>query len=845
VAVLVKCPKCSGENLDSQRFCGECGTPLSVRPARPATAPEIDETMPLPTAEMSPGSLFAGRYRVIEELGLGGMGRVYRVLDTKLNEEVALKVIRPEIAADRGVLERFSAELKLARQIVHRNVARMFDLNESAGVPYITMEYVRGENLKRLIRQVGRLSPSQALTYACQICDGLAEAHRAGIIHRDLKPQNIMIDEEGQAKILDFGLARLLAQEGGEGGGSSHSGTPAYVSPQQIKGEPADARSDIYSLGVLIYEMLTGRPPFRAERLEEIIDMHLHELPEAPHDLDPGISTELSALVMKCLEKDPASRYQTAHVLGQGLDNLAASPRRRKRRKRRMALMTAAATVLLAAAAVVIFVIIPQQPWRPWLAVLPAEDASLKPVNQIILDGLQEAVTDRLNGIPNLRVLPVQSVNAVHLEGKTERQKCDLLNVRFLVRLKVTADGENIGAKLYVFDVRKNRNLPELNYDDTLTDYRTKMDEIAVHAAKALGVDLAQGHLDKIGRRGTDHLEAYSCYLEGVKIFEEMTENAGRLPAIAKFQRAIEIDPNYALAYWGLGNVYENLYFDSEGDKDPTVLAKMYDNFTRASQLDPTFAETNLGLGWYWFNKGDNWKAFQSFRKARDLEPDGYIVNRDSGAFLMSIGLYRQAIPFFKRAVKLSPRDPLPLAQIAQCWYYLGHCQKALSYTEKALNIKKDSAVVNIMQIGLFTLTGRLDEADRAIRDLALIYEAVKATVDPETAAARAEHIAFYRESVAAMRAGRGTPHVFQTDSPKPLPPGAYLYLALGMKDEALACIKAGIDRRFWNGMYYFSYPSIVKNPRFTELRGDPRFQEILRTQKELYEKALKPFEKL
>jgi serine/threonine protein kinase len=311
-----KCAKCHHENPDDTLFCGKCGTQFPG----PGKI-EVTETIETPREELTRGATFASRYEIIEELGKGGMGRVYRVEDTKLKQEVALKLIKPEVARDKKTIERFRNELKTARMIAHKNVCRMFDLGEAEGAHFITMEYVRGDDLKSLIRKMGQLSAGQVITIAKQVCDGLAEAHRLGVVHRDLKPQNVMIDTDGSARIMDFGIARSLEAKGITGAGMM-IGTPEYMSPEQVEGKEVDQRSDIYSLGVILYEMATGRVPFEGDTPFTIGMKHKGERPKDPRELNTQIPEDLSHIILRCLEKHKEARYQSAGEVRSALVNI-------------------------------------------------------------------------------------------------------------------------------------------------------------------------------------------------------------------------------------------------------------------------------------------------------------------------------------------------------------------------------------------------------------------------------------------------------------------------------------------------------------------------------------------
>ncbi len=305
----MKCPTCQAENLSDSRFCHNCASPLKESGAR---------TIKAPTFEVKRGELFAGRYEIIEELGQGGMGKVFKAYDHKVSEAVAVKLIRPEIGVNDKAIERFKNELKFARKISHRNICRMHDLGEEGFVHYITMEYVAGEDLKRFIRRAGPLSTGKTLLIAKQVAEGLAEAHRLGVIHRDLKPQNVMIDQEGNAKIMDFGIARFVTTEGVTGSGVM-IGTPEYMSPEQAELKDVDLRADIYSLGVVMYEMITGRVPFEGETPLSIAMKHKTDRPRPVREINPLASVGLANIIAKCMEKPREKRYQNVQEL---LDDL-------------------------------------------------------------------------------------------------------------------------------------------------------------------------------------------------------------------------------------------------------------------------------------------------------------------------------------------------------------------------------------------------------------------------------------------------------------------------------------------------------------------------------------------
>jgi serine/threonine-protein kinase len=828
------CPKCHSDSPDDTDYCGKCGAPLHASQEAPASQAE---TLWAPLNELTAGSIFAGRYQIIEELGHGGMGRVYKVIDTKVNEKIALKLVKPEIASDKGTLERFNNELRLARTISQKNVCRMYDMGEAGGSRFITMEYVQGEDLKSMIEMSGSLSLGMLLNVGKQVCDGLAEAHGLGVVHRDLKPQNIMIDKHGNAKIMDFGIARSV-REKGLTGPSVMIGTPEYMSPEQAEARIADHRSDIYSLGVILYEMATSRVPFTGDTALGVAMKHKGEAPKDPRQLNPNIPDDLGAVILRCLEKDAEKRYGNVADLKadlerveQGLPTLdRVVPRRSSRITKditvklnvKRVLSTAMIVIGLAAAGLLIWRLAPRRDAGTAalksrsIAILPFEDLSAERDQEPLADGISETLINALSRVEGLRV--AARTSSFFFKGKEQdvHEIGRKLGVGTLLEGSVQVSARKLRIMVRLIDAVNGFPIWAQDYHKTVDDIFGIQDDISESVVRALKIELMGERRDPRAPARTTDREAYNLYLRG-RYFWEKREKGDLEKAIGFFNQAIGKDPSYALAYAGIADCYvilgDNQYIPVD-DAFPKAKAASL----KALEIDDEIAEAHASLASLLESYEHDFSgAEKEFLLAIQRNP-GYATARHWYALFLSCqGRHEEAIAEMERARELDPLSPRLNANLGLVLYYASRYDRAISELERSIELFPEHGANYEYITRAFALAGRYEEAMTAVHRL------LELVADPSAAITGPALINVLSGRRAEAQKGLAKAMAYAQENFTSAIAIAEILAGLGEKDQALGWLDKALAAN------ESTLAHLKVNPLFDAVRSDPRFKALLR----------------
>jgi eukaryotic-like serine/threonine-protein kinase len=778
-------------------------------------------------------------YRIVEQLGAGGMGIVYKAQDSRLDRAVALKFLPEELAQKPQALERFRREARAASALNHPGICTIYDIGEQDGRAFIAMEFLDGETLRNHI--YGKALPfEEILKLGIQIADALDAAHTEGIIHRDIKPANVFVTKRGQAKVLDFGLAKLVpkgvvasadADSAGESADSTSivgiiSGTPSYMSPEQVRGDNLDPRTDIFSLGLLLYEMATGRQAFSGGTGGIIIEAVLTRIPVPARSINPDIPPKLEEIIDKALHKDRDQRYQQAadirtdlqrlergsdsssRAAGEDTESVLLSSRNHLRSTEQQSSRDSTpqtGTVHRERVSKII----------DSLAVLPFENASRDPENEYLSDGIAGSLINILATVPKLRVMAQSTVFRYRGRRIDPQAVGRELNVRAVLTGRMMQSGGSLRIGTELVDVATGSQLWGAQYDRKPGDIFAIQDEISNEISGNLRLKLTRAEKKRLTKRQTNDAEAYRLYLKGRHHWNRWTEE-GFYKAIEYFQQAVDKDPGYALAYAGLADSYVLLGWNSYlPSKDAFPKAKVA--AMEALQLDPVLGEAHTPLAavlwlhdWQWqaaqtefkrslalnpaYPTANHWyaeyvmtmgrhsEAITRMKNSQELDPLSLIISDAIGWSLYMARRYDDAIEQLQRTVELDPNYPVTYWVLSLSLRKMGRYDLAIPEGEKGVTLSGGSPMMRAALAQTFGTAGRKEKAIEILDDLAKL--------------AKQKYIA---------------PYFF-----------AGIHVGLGENDRAIECLEKSYEEH----SHWLIY--LHMDPGLDALRSTPRFQDLL-----------------